>query len=255
MVNRFTFDGGGSSVELSSTVSRVQSKSFTWEVNLRQGIKTTIGATTDGVGFDTEDSIFLTQKSTGDDGTETDSVTTIAYTLSDEDIWDRYTVEVFESKAGWGPIFRVVSGETSCPHVDSLVSQYYNPGTVLSQSTIRLEQPSLNVDNPMLTNVPEDDVAEFVFRLGNESSQGWAYSLGLLNHTNVGGAIIVNSGTSELGSDFVIGAGQEVSQVIQIVKGGALKNDSLLFVLASTCQYDIGTVSYTHLTLPTTPYV
>jgi len=240
LLNRFSFDGGGSTIELSSNVTKVKSNAFTWEVNLQEGVKVKNGAEVDGIGFDIENSVYLTQASSGNDGTQTDSVTTISYTLTDEDIWDTYTVEVIESKKGWGPIFKVVSGQTSCPHIGPVITEYYNKGLQLSEGTVRLEQPSLTVDNPVLRNVPEEDVAEFVFRLGNESTEGWAYRLGLLNQSNTGGAIIVNSGTSELGSDFVIGAGQEISQVIQIVKGGAYENDSLLFVLASTCQYDIG---------------
>ena len=239
-IKNFTFDGGGSSVSLSEKTSSVISNSFTWEVNFTEKIKQILGAELDGVGFDTENSINLTQSTTGEKGTETDLSTTVTFNLTDEDIWDRYSVDVFESAAGWGPIFKVRSGETSCPHVGPVISRYHVPGTVLSVGTVQLEQPRLAVDNPIRRNVPEDEVAEFVFRLGNDSKEGWAYTLGLLNHTNSGGAIIVNSGTSELGSDFVIGSGQEISQVIQIVRGGAYDHDSLLFVLASSCQYDLG---------------
>ena len=94
-----------------------------------------------------------------------------------------------------------------------MVTKYHEPGTTIAAGTIQLEQPTLLIDGQKHSeqiNIPDDETAEFVFTLGNESTQGWAYSLGLLNHTNTGGAIIVNSGTSELGTaPFTIGAGQQ----------------------------------------------
>ena len=243
LAQKWTFDGGGSSIESSITVDTVISKKFTWEVNLSQNIRNTLGATVDGVGFEDQNSFSLTQTSSGDKGTETTESSTIAYTLSDDDIWDRYFVQVVPSVLGFGPIFKVKSGETSCPYVGKLETEFYNPGTLIYEGTQQLERPTLFVEGSKFaekTNIPADETADFVFKLGNESKYGWAYSLGLLNHTNPGGAIVINSGTSELGSNFTIGASQDISQVIQIARGGAYHHDSILFVLASTCQYDEG---------------
>ncbi len=236
----WSFDGGGSSLTRSITNDTVTVSDWSFELNLGASLNFLSGGKVGGVGAEVENKILLTASNKEAGNTTTTATQTVAYTLTDGDIWDRYSVDVFDSPRGYGPVFKISAGETSCPHEGELRSKYYNPGTLISTGTIQLEQPRLSVDNDLLVNIPDDGTAEFVFRMGNASTQGWIYRLGLLNHTNPGGAIIVNSGTSELGSEFTIPSGGEVQQRILIERGGAYIHDSLLFVLQSTCQYDIG---------------
>ena len=243
-LNNFSFDGGGSVLERSTTTSSSDVHTWSFEINIQEEIVSNIGGKVNSAGVEIENKWTISQDVMYGGSTDSTNSNTVGFTLTDPDIWDRYSIDVFESERGFGPIFKISAGESSCPHEGQLVTKYHEPGTTIAAGTIQLEQPTLLIDGQKHSeqiNIPDDETAEFVFTLGNESTQGWAYSLGLLNHTNTGGAIIVNSGTSELGTaPFTIGAGQQTQQRIIIERGGADRHDSLLFVFHSTCQYDQG---------------
>lgn len=239
-VQNWSFDGGGSSLERSVTTDTTISKGFTWEIVLTESVRLKVGGKINSTGLEVENSISITEKTSGNETTETMNTTTVGYTITDDDIWDRYTVDVIPSKMGFGPIFKIRGGETSCPHEGELVSKYYQPGTVISSGTVQLEQPTLSVNKDKITNIPDGQAADFVFTLGNDSKETWAYTLGLINSSNPGQAIIVNSGTSQLGSAFTVPAKGSLPVHVLIERGGAYVHDSLLFVLQSSCQYDPG---------------
>ena len=50
-------------------------------------------------------------------------------------------------------IFRTRAGATSCPYEDEIVTQYYKPGTVISEKTLQVEIPEIAVA-PSATDVP-----------------------------------------------------------------------------------------------------
>src|SRR5690606_34434049 len=101
---------------------------------------------------------------------ETGEAETVAFTLADPDQGDNLSVDVFPSVLGWGPIFKKRSGgQTSCPHEDEELTEFYQPGTQISEPTLQVHKPSITASPSILYNVPINESAVFNLTLGNES--------------------------------------------------------------------------------------
>ena len=239
---RIAFGGGGSSFTRTVTNTKSTTTTNNIEFQFDESLGFVIGFEVGGIGFEDTYTVTMSQSRTQSKSKTVENSHTISYTLSDDSEWDDFLVNVQEGSNTGGPIFKTLGGRSSCPHEGQVISKYYQPGEVLSPGSIQLEHPELIISPTILTNIPQDEAGIFTARLrnNNQVGEGWEYSLSLLNHTNPGGAIIVNSGTSELGSIFNINPGQEIQQRIIVEAGGAYQHDSLLFVLHSTCQYQQG---------------
>ena len=56
-------------------------------------------------------------------------------------------------------IFRTRAGATSCPYEDEEVTEFYKPGTVISEKTPQIEVPEIAVENEFIDNVPSGEPA------------------------------------------------------------------------------------------------
>ena len=234
-----SFSGGGASISesVSSEVETV--RFFNWELQLNESIITKLGAEIAGAGVELEHSIGLSQKSSANETTTTTTTNTVGYTLSDDSEFDRFTLDVFESINGFGPIFKLVGGQSSCPYEDAVISKYYMPGTELSTATIQLELPTIGITPARLDNVPQDELGVFTLTLGNASFEGWEYELDIVNSTNPNG-LLFNVDYGGANSTFRIDKQSSVNQQLFVTYGTEYQNDSLLAVLYSTCQYQGG---------------
>lgn len=169
---------------------------------------------------------------------------TVDFTLSDPDLGDFYSVDVYPSILGWGPVFKKrPGGETSCPFEGEELTHYYKPGTVLSEATLQREKPTLSASPSILTNIPVENSAVFNLTIGNESESGddQMYDVEFLSSSNPFGAILTIDGKPN--TSVVVPAGSSVNKVLSVKKGpGAVYNyDSLIVVVHSQCQYTAGT--------------
>lgn len=126
-----------------------------------------------------------------------DSSETVSYKLDDPDIGDFYSVDVFPSILGWGPIFKnKAGGATSCPHEPETKTIYYNPGTIVSERTLQIDKPSISASPTIQTNIPVDEPAVFNLTLGNESEIGFinGFTVDVVGATNPFGAIVAIEG-------------------------------------------------------------
>ncbi|HYX07827.1 MAG TPA: hypothetical protein VE912_13945, partial [Bacteroidales bacterium] len=178
---------------------------------------------------------------TGETGSTHES--TVGYTLADEDQGDYYTVDIAKDEYGNGPVFIKRGGQTSCPYEDVTKTKYIKPGTDIGSSTMRIEVPTIQADQSVLTNVPEDMPAVFTVKLGNESeaeADNW-YMLDVDAASNPDGAKITMDGSSlNSGTAIMIPANTQLTKHIEFRKGLQDVNDysNIRLILHSMCQYD-----------------
>ena len=174
-----------------------------------------------GNGFILNRSISLDFEQSRSWGNETASSETVSFTLADEDKGDFYSVDVYQSIFGWGPIFkRRAGGATSCPYEGEEVSKYYNPGTKLSEATVRVDDFGISASPTILTNIPADQSAVFNLTIENKSTSPVArdYIVEVYGETNQHGAIARFDGVS--GSTAVFMNRQtSLNKVLTIEKG------------------------------------
>ena len=118
-------------------------------------------------------------------------VTGFSYTLAESGTDDALTVDIFEY-GKYGPIFRTRGGQTSAPYEGEVKTKYYKPGTTIMEATMQIEVPQVDVDVPVMSDVPTGSAANYTLRLGNASevNKDVTYLLFVLDGTNPDGAQI-----------------------------------------------------------------
>jgi hypothetical protein len=240
----YSISGGN---EFTSSVSHEAASTYTRSVeyNMSASLKAEVKGKVNNNGVGIQKSLEFKFSNGKEWGTETSDTETVAFTLSDPDQGDYFSVDVFPSMLGWGPIFKTrAGGRTSCPHEDAIYTQYYNPGTEISERTLQREKPVISVSPSILTNVPADAPAVFNLTLGNASESGdkRSYQVKLSQGSNPFGALVSIDGFSPA-QTIAIPAGSSINKVLTIEKGaGAVyEYDSLLILIHSECQYAAGT--------------
>lgn len=236
----FTLTGGTNikSLETHSIASNF-TRNIEYNTSAELGFKAKGKIGGNGAGF--EKSFKLAFRTSKNWARDVKSTETVSFNLSDPDIGDIYSVDVYPSLLGFGPIFKnKIGGRTSCPHEDEEKTKYYNPGTVIAERTLQIDKPNVSVSPSKLTNVPVLEQAVFNLNIANLSEVGYTniYQVSVAQHTNPFGAII--GGT--LGTLLTIPGGTSVNRVITIGKGaGPVHNyDSILILVHSTCQFKGG---------------
>ncbi len=185
---------------------------------------------------------FSKERSRSLDSTESETTT---FTLADGDQGDYMSVDVFPSLLGYGPIFKLKEGgRTSCPFEDEIVTEYYNPGTVISAKTLQRDKPNVSISPSIVQNVPMDGAAVFNLTLGNisESNDAREYNIQMVSNSNPHGAIVKVDGLNPENT-IAINGNSSFNKTLTVEKGaGPVFNyDSLLFIITAPCQYDAGT--------------
>ncbi len=144
-------------------------------------------------------------------------------------------------------VFRTRGGVTSCPYEDAEVTQFYKPGTLLSEATVSMENPVIYAEKDFIENIPTGEPARFTIYMANESEAKeaiWA-NLKILDTSNPNGAKIYMDGTPiGSGRALIIPSGEVLTKTIEVYKGAVLNYDNLQLVLESQCQPSDNTDSY-----------
>ena len=88
---------------------------------------------------------------------ETEKVS-FKYTLAEDGDDNAITVDVYDC-GGFGPIFRTLGGQTSAPYEGKEVTKYYEPISTLNEATMQIEVPQIDVDQPVVTDIPSGSTA------------------------------------------------------------------------------------------------
>jgi hypothetical protein len=240
----YTINGGNSitssithdiGTSVTNSIELAMTAEFSFEVNGK--------VNNNGVGL--EKGVSLEFSSGRDWTTETTESETVSFTIDDPDQGDAFSVDVYPSLFGWGAIFKKrAGGQTSCPHEPEEVTEYYEPGKVISHGTQQIDKPRISAAPSKITNVPVDEAAVFNLTLTNESESGDGriYEVSLVSSSNPFGALVsIDGGNPNI--SVVVPADASINKVIAVEKGPGMvyDYDSLLFVIYAPCQYEAGT--------------
>jgi len=236
---------GGSSFTSSESHERVISSastlSFDFEYNTVNDITIAVNGTGLGMKFNTGFKVNRTRSTENVEG----KVETTEFTLADGDQGDYMSVDVYPSLLGFGPVFKLKEGgRTSCPFEDEIVTEYYKPGTVISEKTLQRDKPTVAISPSLVQNVPMDGAAVFNLTLGNisESNDAREYNIQMVSNSNPNGAIVKVDGIDPENTVSING-NSSFNKVLTVEKGPGpvFEYDSLLFIITAPCQYDAGT--------------
>lgn len=172
-VRNRSFDAGVGPITESLSVSTASSRTENLEYTLGAQFQLEIGGKVNGNGLNFTKAVGVNFKS-GNNWRDSESETEkVEFTLSDNNLGDDFTIDIFESPLGWGPIFKTRNGETSCPYEPATMSQYYTVDgepVELSKTTAQRDKPVMTLTGPdLLQNIPSDGVATFELAILNDS--------------------------------------------------------------------------------------
>jgi hypothetical protein len=117
-----TFDAGVT-YENSTTIENTKTTSYEFGVDISASVAADLGFFFNGTGASFKLGMQIDMGvSTQYSSTETDSQT-VGYTLADDDIKDVFTVDVLQDKVYGTPVFRTISGNSSCPYEQNTVPE------------------------------------------------------------------------------------------------------------------------------------
>ncbi len=174
------------------------------------------------------------------------NLTTSVYCTTDsafeaESAKHRDKADVPNSKPTYGSfVFFTQAGASMCPYEAEERTKFYNPGTLLNNGTVKIEEPRLEIDAHERSNVPADKAAIFNLRISNEgqtdNSVGSTFSLTQNASSNPNGAKIFIDGMPVTGNgmDFFIMSGQSVTKVMEVYRGTTDDYENIELRLGST---------------------
>ena len=211
------------------------------------GFNITVGAemgfTFTGVGVGVEITEQMGGTWTSETQTDETTTTTMQYTLQEDGDDDYLSVDVFNSPDAFGPIFVTRGGATSCPFEDEVVTDYYQPGTIISAKTVQIEKPEIEAQTQALTGVPAGGTGNFKVNIRNNSETGedlW-FDLLVTPDSNPDGLAVSMDDTSlNYGTTVLVKAGKTMEKTITVSQTNpdVLEYKNVKIRIASQCQKD-----------------
>ncbi|RYE27363.1 MAG: DUF11 domain-containing protein [Sphingobacteriaceae bacterium] len=160
-------------------------------------------------------------------GSSTQNTKTVSYHLEDNDLGDFFSVGLFEDRKYGTPIFKTVTGSSSCPHEDN--TQYRHLPSIAVKGTNEQR------------NVPADQPAKFQITIANrsESDETVEYAVKLDPLSNPNGAKVLVGGQDVVNGQatFTIPTGKAFDLQVEVTKGALSSTyENLALVMFSTCD-------------------
>ena len=238
-----SFDSG-SDLNYSTETETESVSSVEWSMGASVVVNNNHGFDIGGYGFESN---ISDEFSTADIGSSEDGetqTTSFSYTLAEDDDYDALTVDVYNYGA-FGPIFRTIAGQTSNPYEGEVRTKYYEPDQhVLMEATMQIEVPQIDVDEPVVSDIPSGSVANYVLQLSNASEIGAdvAYRIMLLDDTNKHGATLTMDGMPLTGEGRLIKVpgNQTLTKALQLrqTDTGELDYENIGIMFASDSEPD-----------------
>lgn len=242
LLKNISFDSGAS---VTSTMETTTSEEFTrsdgFDINVSFGEGWDAEVMGNGLEFKLEEKV--TSGGTWVTTNTVDSTKVVSYTLAEDGDDDYLTVDVYEAPDGFGPIFRTRGGATCAPYEDEVVTEYYEPGYVISAKTLQIEKPELEILDQVVTGVPTGKKAVFRVALRNNSETGEDCYFGLWvnSDSNPNGAIVELDGKNVTdGITLLIPAGEPVIKTMTLQQSNVdiLDYEDITLSLYSVSQPD-----------------
>ncbi|MFN0014906.1 MAG: LamG domain-containing protein, partial [Saprospiraceae bacterium] len=229
LIRNLSFDAGVE-YEYSETADTTISDSDQNGVNTDSKIGTTFGFEFDNVGAKVKLNAIVKSSNAWKTENGTEKGLTTGYTLKDDDPGDAFTVDVAMDSVYKTPVFRLRSGQSSCP---------WEPGTA------NREGPNLQLDAGsqfVATNVPANKPAFFNLVVGNlsASNEDWTYGISAPVTGNPNGAIIKLNGEPFDETQLVIVPYGKSVPVTVTVERGPSEYDytGLRVAMYSNCEFE-----------------
>ena len=142
-------------------------------------------------------------------------------------------------------VYRLNGGATKCPWEGPEESLFYTNGgkpIQMSAGTLQLENPTIDILNHEVSDVPHDQPAIIKIRLSNETQQTFesyvVFKLVLVDASNPNGAKIMMDGFPLTGDARAIklNPGQTIDKTLEVYAGHGYDYENLTLMLASQCD-------------------
>ena len=142
-------------------------------------------------------------------------------------------------------IFRLNGGASKCPWEGPEESLFYTSGSnpvLMSQGTLKLENPKIDILDYEVSDIPHDQPAIIHIRLSNETQQSFenyvVFKLVLVDASNPNGAKVLMDGFPLTGDGRAIklNPGQTIDKTLEVYAGQGYDFENLTLMLASQCD-------------------
>ena len=142
-------------------------------------------------------------------------------------------------------VYRLNGGATKCPYEGPEESLFYTSGgrpIQMSAGTLQLENPTIDILNHEISDIPHDQPAIVHVRLSNETQQTFesyvVFKLVLVDASNPNGAKVLMDGFPLTGDGRAIklNPGQSIDKTIEVYAGQGYDYENLTLLLASQCD-------------------
>lgn len=242
LIENHSFDAG-SSITVEKTIENASSRVNTevQEINAIIGLETGYRFSGLGLGLEVEEKLGLTV--TEEQQLDESTSNTISYSLVEDGDDDYLTVDVFNAPDGFGPIFYTRGGATSCPYQDEVVTEYYEPGTIIMQKTVQIEKPEIEAQVQSITGIPAGGKGTFKVNIRNNSDtgeDGW-FDISVVSTSNPDGLIVKMDGSNiTSGRSILVPAGETMVKTFTVEQSNpsVMEYRDVKIRIASQCQRD-----------------
>ena len=142
-------------------------------------------------------------------------------------------------------VYRLNGGATKCPWEGPEESYFYTSGgnpIQISAGTLQLENPTIDILNHEVSDVPHDQPAIIHIRLSNETQQTFesyvVFKLVLVDASNPNGAKVMMDGFPLTGDARAIklNPGQTIDKTLEVYAGQGYDYENITLMLASQCD-------------------
>lgn len=142
-------------------------------------------------------------------------------------------------------VYRLNGGASKCPWEGPENSYFYTSGgnpIPLSAGTLQLENPTIDILNHEVSDVPHDQPAIIKIRLSNETQQTFesyvVFKLVLVDASNPNGAKVMMDGFPLTGDARAIklNPGQTIDKTLEVYAGQGYDYENITLMLASQCD-------------------
>jgi len=214
------FSGGGAGQTYSQTTTTSVKRNIDYTVALEEGLSFEFAAYLAGSGVALGNSIRMRNEYGSSQGSSNQNTNTMTYHLSDGDVYDSHTVDVYRDEVFGSYVFVLDSANsrTSCKW----------------EGGYPLDQPSLSVGTPdnvsmVITEAPIGSTVQFPLILCNESDTTRTYFLKLENNTNSNSAVITGFGNLPVGFgdgvDVQLAGGECITTLLNLTQPNATTLD------------------------------
>ena len=256
--DNISFDAGVGEITKSVETVTIDTKTIEMQVAIDSYVALELGFEVNDFGFINTATSGVRTEIENNFTEEKEYSTVISYTFADDDPANLLSVDVVNAFDGNGPIFSTIGGATSCPYEGAEYSYFYNNSTYdedateieelaeddreqLSYATSTTEDPQISVEVASVTNIPEDNKAEFVLKLENRAdftsdAASFNYFELLVDNTTNPNNAIVN--LFDNGTIVYVPYGQEVEYTLTLEKSvsDVYEYKDIRVVLQSRCD-------------------